>query len=172
MPFQHWTGSAYQVSEEFPHPELRFLRLAVNTGHPGRSSGSGVIRRWTAPHDGVVSINGTVKHAREKSDGIIATIRHNDLQIHTPVVRGEGKTVAKSVAVKQGDFIDFIASPGDSSIADSHVWSIRVRGVGGDLAGQLWDSRADFAGPPPPALDPLSQLAQALMLANEFLYLD
>jgi hypothetical protein len=35
-----------------------------------------------------------------------------------------------------------------------------------------WDSREDFAAPPPAPLSPWEQLAQALLLTNEFMFID
>ena len=36
----------------------------------------------------------------------------------------------------------------------------------------VWDAQADFKAPPPPKLEPLEQMAQALLMTNEFLFID
>jgi hypothetical protein len=36
----------------------------------------------------------------------------------------------------------------------------------------VWDAQADFKGPPPPKLQPLEQMAHALLMTNEFLFVD
>ena len=71
-----------------------------------------------------------------------------------------------------GDVVDFVVSPNANSNSDSHAWVVQIDGIEGDLIGQAWNSQRDFASPPPPPLEPLAQLAQALLLTNEFLYLD
>jgi hypothetical protein len=48
---------------------------------------------------------------------------------------------------------------------------LATTGSGGDGA-QSWDAQKDFAGPPMQLLNRWEQLAQALMLANEFVFLD
>ena len=37
---------------------------------------------------------------------------------------------------------------------------------------QLWHSANDFSGPAPPRLNPWEQLAQALLVSNEFVFVD
>jgi hypothetical protein len=46
-----------------------------------------------------------------------------------------------------------------------------VTGAGGD-ATRLWDAEKDFTGPARGELDRWQQLAQVLLLANEFIFLD
>ena len=36
----------------------------------------------------------------------------------------------------------------------------------------VWDAQAEFKGPPPAKLQPLEQMAQALLITNEFLFID
>ena len=36
----------------------------------------------------------------------------------------------------------------------------------------VWDAQADFQPPPPPKLEPLEQVAHALLMTNEFLFVD
>jgi hypothetical protein len=36
----------------------------------------------------------------------------------------------------------------------------------------VWDGQADFKAPPPPKLQPLEQMAHALLMTNEFLFVD
>ncbi|MEM9366632.1 MAG: PSD1 and planctomycete cytochrome C domain-containing protein [Planctomycetota bacterium] len=170
--FAHWTGSEYQVGETFPDPILKHLRVASTAAHPGKDADQGVIRRWVAPADGTIRIRGFLKHARERSDGVLAIVRGDGVYETYNVNRSESRTDIDDVKVRSGQVIDFIGSPKASPSSDSYVWTVRIHGVSGDLNGKHWDSRADFAGPPAPAMRPLAQFAQALLLTNEFLYLD
>lgn len=171
-PLPHWTGQFYQMSEEFPDPVGKHIRLTATSGHPGINNDHAVIRRWIAPNDGEVNVNGTIKHSREKSDGVIAAVRSGETFETFEVCRSEAKTLVKRIPVKAGDCIDFITAPGKTTSSDSFSWTCLVVGVRGDLTGKTWRSNTEFASPPPPALTPIAQLAQALLLTNEFLYLD
>lgn len=169
----HWTGNSYQASDQLPDPEMRFVRATSAGGHPGENDQVSLVRRWVAPDSGRVRIRGTLKHSREGSDGVVASIRHRGTILATvPLAMGQAKTTVPVIDVKAGEIIDLIVAPGPTSRADSFSWIATIQGAGGQLDGRSWDSRADFRGPPPPMLDPIAQLAQALMLTNEFLYLD
>jgi hypothetical protein len=168
----HWTGKFYQAAVDFPDPELGHLRLTDSGAHTGRDNDHSVIRRWIAPDDGIVNVNGTVKHSRENGDGVIAVVRSGSVYESFDACRSEAKTLVKRIEVKQGDVIDFIVAPGKTATSDAHTWIVLIRGVGGNLLDLEWRSNTGFSAPPPPALTPLAQLAQALLLTNEFLYLD
>jgi Protein of unknown function (DUF1553)/Protein of unknown function (DUF1549)/Planctomycete cytochrome C len=168
----HWTGSAYQVSQEFPDPELGHVRVTTNTSHPGRSPQFGVIRRWIAQASGTLSIAGELQHARDKGDGVIGAIRHPGGRVEFSVNQSAAQTKIANVEVKAGDIIDFIVSPGENGNSDAHSWSVTLTGKSGEIKGKSWSSARDFAPPQPPKLSAMAQLAQALLLTNEFLYLD
>ncbi len=170
--FPHWTGQAYQGSATFPDPTLKFLQQTSSGGHPGSKESLGTVRRWFAPTSGTVKIDGTVIHTREKSDGVLATICSGEWFKSWTVVRSEVETEIPILNVKAGVVIDFVVSPGKSPSADTYTWDVIVTGIEGGLSGQTWDSKSEFHGPLPPPLSPLAQLAQALLLTNEFLYLD
>jgi hypothetical protein len=36
----------------------------------------------------------------------------------------------------------------------------------------VWDAQADFKNPPPPKLTALERMAQALLITNEFMFVD
>ncbi len=171
-PFPHWSGKAYQGSDIFPDPTLKFLQQNASGGHPGHKESLGTVRRWIAPAAGTVQVSGTVIHTREKSDGVIALVCSGDLMKSWTVVRSEVETEIPSINVQAGDVIDFVVSPGKSPSADTYTWDLILTGTEGGLSGQTWDSKSEFHGPLPPPLSPLAQLAQALLLTNEFLYLD
>ncbi len=170
--FPHWTGQAYQGSAEFPDPNYRFLRLTADGGHPGNVAEEGTVRRWTAPGTGTINIRGKIVHTRDNSDGVIAIIHGKSVDQTFNALKSEVDTHIDGLAVQAGEVIDFVVSPGKSPSADTYTWVVKIQGVGGELQSQSWDSQADFHAPPPPPLSPLAQLAQALLLTNEFLYVD
>lgn len=173
-PLSHWTGKAYQFSNEYPHPTMKHAKLFAAGGDVGSDEDHSVIRRWTAPNDGAIRVAGTLRHSREGGDGVQGIIRAGDIREVFHVARSETKPKSPRIDVKRGEVVDFIVSPGPKSNtnSDSFTWQIAVIGVDGDLAGTIWRSQPEFASPPPPPLSPLAQLAQALLLSNEFLYVD
>jgi hypothetical protein len=173
-PLPHWTGKFYQASETFPDPEFKHARLISAGGHPGQDTEHCVVRRWTAPESGTVRVAGTLRHSRDKGDGVIAIVRHKETNQSFQTFNGTAKTVVPPMQVRRGDRIDLVVSPGKTTTADAYVWQVAIIGIGGKLKGETWKTQDDFGPPPPPPppLKPLAQLAQALMLTNEFLYLD
>ncbi|QDT02298.1 Planctomycete cytochrome C [Rubripirellula lacrimiformis] len=171
-PLPHWTGAFYQASDQFPDPVLKHVRMTNRGGHPGDGDAKSLIRRWTAPDDGVVSVSGTLKHSRDGSDGVVAAVRTRVDSTGFVAAQSTVETAVDRIEVKRGDVVDFVVSAGPTTRADSFAWTVVVQGIEGQLAGRTWDSVSDFQGPPPPPLSPLAQLAQGLMLTNEFLYLD
>jgi hypothetical protein len=92
-------------------------------------------------------------------------------------------TRVSGISVKQGDTIDFVVdcgASGDYSF-DSFAWTITItkqaapQAAAGDDTGSTWDSAAEFTGPAPKALQPLSaweKYAQVLLESNEFAFVD
>jgi hypothetical protein len=82
-------------------------------------------------------------------------------------------TPLAEVSVKKGDVLDFAVDCREHTMADSFSWAPTVAVVaapGGKAASCT--ALADFAGPPPPLLTPWEQCAQALLLTNEFWFVD
>ena len=119
-------------------------------------------------------------HVRQSASGSPATTElgawrvFNDKQA-TPVDR---------LAVRQGDAIDFIVTAGGNPSSDAFGWSPTVIAEdqapeaedrdrsGPAAAGWRWSAARDFGPPPAPLLSPWEQVAQALLLTNEFWFLD
>jgi Protein of unknown function (DUF1553)/Protein of unknown function (DUF1549)/Planctomycete cytochrome C len=178
LEFPYWTGQAYQGSSEFPDPQLGHARLTPNGGHPGKGR-MACVRRFVIPAAGTASANGQLKHARDQGDGIIAKIIHRQSNgKSTPV--GESWTVFNSDAVTKtdsfqvakGDFIDLVVESGRSSSSDAFTWTTDIEIDFDGESSTKWSSQEGFKPPLPAMLDGWEQLAQALMLTNEFIYID
>jgi mono/diheme cytochrome c family protein len=176
-PLAFFDGTNYQFGGEFPDRKLGHLRLSASGGHPGRTERDPVIRRWIAPVDGTVAVSGTLEHLRDKGDGIRGRVLAAD-----GTVLGEWmafnervETTLPTIEVSRGDVLDFAVDCRRNASSDAFSWAPQV-----DLAvrpGQppraaSWNAREDFAGPPPPLLAPWEQCAQALLLTNEFWFID
>ena len=76
-------------------------------------------------------------------------------------------------ALEAGDKLDFVVGPGKSDTHDDFEWSIVIRRSDPDPSAsgspRVWSSRIDFRGP---QVGPWVQYAQALLLLNEFVYVD
>ena len=150
QPFAHWTGSQWQASSAFPDSVVGHAFLHASAGHPGNSQQRSVIRRWTAPESGIISIKGTLKHHSESGDGVRSRVISNRVGLAGSWL-SKTNTVETNVArieVQQGDILDFVTDCLEADTSDSFDWAFHLQLT--DNAGQergRWDSAADFHGP-------------------------
>jgi len=192
-PLPYFDGRNYQGSATFPDPELFHLRLTATGGHPGRGNRA-AIRRWVAPRDALVKVRGELAHLRDRGDGVEGRMVHvRQSASGSPattelgawrVFNDKQATPVDGLAVRQGDAIDFIVTAGGNPSSDAFGWSPTVIAEdqapeaedrdrsGPAAAGRRWAAARDFGPPPAPLLSPWEQVAQALLLTNEFWFLD
>ena len=72
VPFSHFTGSAWQTSPAMPDPRTGWAMINADGGHPGNDQEHAAIRRWIAPANGAVHVEGTLKVTEAGGDGIRA----------------------------------------------------------------------------------------------------
>ncbi|MCA9178459.1 MAG: PSD1 domain-containing protein [Planctomycetales bacterium] len=165
----------WQGGEQLPDPRLGWAMLSKTGGHPGMEWAA--IRRWVAPRDGVLTIRGLVKHPADQGDGVQASVvSSREGAIWNTAVRTSEKSLDVQVTVKQGDTIDLVAEAGESANHDSFHWTVTLtlddaEGAAPSGGRRRWDSQEDF-GPRVEPLSPWAQLAQALLMSNELLFLD
>ena len=178
LPF--FSGSAWQGGEQFPDTKLGWAQLTADGGHPGNDHGHAVIRRWTAPADGTISIDSEAKHEVAAGNGIRCSIFSNRDGVlnQFPLHNGTKTVNLASVAVKAGDTLDFVVDINGELNSDQHRWTINIQerstvaGTSDTTTGRTWNSQRDFTGPPVSLLKPWEQLVQVLLLSNEFLFVD
>ncbi|TWU49739.1 Planctomycete cytochrome C [Rubripirellula reticaptiva] len=176
-PLTHFTGDRWQTSETFPHDSPNgYAFLDRENGHTPRANDMAVVRRFTVPFDAKVSIRGQIGH-RDQGDGVnvgvwIGGKRRfftNQKSNQRPIGPIEGKA-------KSGETIDLVVSPGESDSFDSFFLRATLQLVGDDGRRVETNTVRDFSGPRTDAtgepLDRLAQLAQVLMLSNEFAFVD
>lgn len=184
-PLPVYTGREYQAGPEYPDRALGHARLTKSGGHPGRNQELAVVRRWVAPRKLVVDVAGEVAHLSDKGDGVRARlIGPKGTLLGEWIARNERVDAeVRGVAVEAGETLDFVVDCRTAPTADAFTWAptITAAKAGPTAAGDAtagmagptaWDAAADFAPPPPPLLSPWEQLAQALLLTNEFLFID
>lgn len=178
-PLSHFTGSDWQGGPSRPDPTTGWVSLNANGGHPG-PIGFAAVRRWTAPYDGTIALDGELKHGSAEGDGVYGYLISNTAgvlwqgHVHNSSVMSE----FSGVAVKAGDTIDLVVDSGASESFDSFTWHPRIQMLepadGNNRAGRPreWLSRLGFEGPPPTPMEPWSKYAQVLLMSNEFMFVD
>ena len=178
QPLATFKDNRWQVDGEFPSKTvLAYANLDADGGHPGGGDSGAVVRRWTAPASGTVEIRGVVEHPSENGDGVIASVHVGTREVFRQT-RKNGKTDygPLTAEVKEGETIDFAASRGETLSHDGFRWraEIRLTSDEGDVI--TADSKKDFSGPVDrpdrQPLDRLQQLAQVLLMSNEFAFVD
>jgi hypothetical protein len=184
-PLPHFDLQArrYQGAATFPDRDHGFVSVSAGGGHPGDGIAMASVRRWTAPHDGAVAISGEISvGAKGGGDGIRARIISSRAgQLGEWVVdRSNGvssATLIPKVQVVAGEILDFTVDCRETTTSDGYRWAPVLRSLQmpeqpSGFQKTVWDAQADFVAPPPPRLTPLEQMAQALLMTNEFMFVD
>jgi len=174
----HYDGKAWGGGPSWPDATLGWARITAEGGHPGDDLARSTFRRWTSPVRGEVAIDSTLVHDVAGGDGVRAWVvssRHGVLKkdvVHNARVDFR----VEKIAVEPGDTIDFVVDVRDGLNSDQHLWAPKIRVVSPTAEGTPepsdWDASRDFNGPPTRRLKPWEQLAQVLLMANEFLFVD
>ncbi|MEO1617467.1 MAG: DUF1553 domain-containing protein [Planctomycetota bacterium] len=171
----HFDGERYSPETKFPSGEYGYLMLNRAGGHPGKTSEQASILRWIAPEDMVIRLAGLIERKSDRGNGIEAIVRIDQREVfRKKLVTGSEKSVAGFHSVKAGQTVDFVVDPLGNSNSDGYRWTVLVeqRDASKKEVVRSWRSAQDFAPPPPPAMSPWEQAAQALMMTNEFLFVD
>jgi hypothetical protein len=175
----HFTGDAWQGGPAWPDDKLGWVQLSADGGHAGNDLKHAAIRRWVAPLDGALSISGSLKHEHQPGDGINARVvsSREGLLGNWIVHNGKVETQIQRTEVKMGDTLDFVVDFRANLHSDMFKWAQILRVLEPNAASDPleWSARKEFAGPPAPLPHPLSaweKYAQALLEANEFIFVD
>ncbi len=185
-PFGHFDAQArrYQGSSTYPDRARHgFAAVTETGGHPGDGIDMASIRRWTAPHDGTFSIAGDLSvSAKGTGDGVRARVisSRNGLLgewILDRVNLSSSPTVLPMLKISAGETLDFTVDCRETTSGDGYRWGPVIRSLRPPEEAPkgmqtVWDAQADFKAPPPPKLSPLQQIAQALLMTNEFMFID
>jgi mono/diheme cytochrome c family protein len=166
-----FAGGVYRGGAQFPDPKLHYLMLNAQGGHPGIDAAHSAIRRWTSPADTLVSISGLLAHREAQGDGVrlrIISSRSGSLGEWT-VHNSEAAVDVRSLLVRKGDRIDFVVDPREGHAFDSFFWAPTIVDLN---AKTVWRAEKEFAPPRPATLNQLALYAQALMMTNEFMFVD
>jgi hypothetical protein len=178
-PLPHFSGTAWQGGSSFPDPTLGWVQLSAAGGHPGNDLKHAVVRRWTAPVSGRFRVRSKLTHEPSVGDGIRAFVSHSRRGLlRSATVHHSSEAIdVEALETDAGDTIDFVVDIREGLNSDQFLWSPEVAleslaGTGTASPQHVWNSEADFRGPANSMLDRWGQLAQVLMLSNEFMFVD
>ncbi len=167
----HWTGNAWQGGPKLPDPQTGWVTLNAEGGHP--SAKEAAVKRFIAPRDMVVTLNGRVHRNAEVGNGVLARLvssRQGQLAEWIIEPKQSVASPVTSIELRAGETLDFaVESRGDEN-SDSFVWRATLRAADGTE----YSSQAQFHGPTPneKPLTAWERYAQALLATNEFVFVD
>jgi uncharacterized protein DUF1553 len=174
QPLPRYVEKTWQGGEKLPDGALGWVCLTADGGHPGDAAHA-AIRRWIAPAAGTVRIDGVLSHPSQVGDGVRGRVISSRAGVvgSWDVVHKDDVTKVESIEVQKGDTIDFIVDPRATVETDSFSWTVTVRLEGAESASdQTWDSIKDFHGRLHVPLTRWQELAQVLLMSNEFVFVD
>ncbi|MEQ9410620.1 MAG: PSD1 and planctomycete cytochrome C domain-containing protein [Fuerstiella sp.] len=159
---------------ELPDPQLGWCMLTATGGHAGGDRKHCTIRRWVADQDSLIRIDSRLKHANSDGDGVTGLIIAPNGLLASAQVHNQSQPIpAAEVSVVAGDTIDFVIDCGANESHDSFEWRITIQQSVDGRKVRDWQSDREFSGAQPAErLQPLEQLAQTLLLTNEFMFVD
>lgn len=164
----HFTGSSWQGGPDLPDPKTGWVHLRAGSGHPGHGDHAAILR-WRAPRDVQASLQGTLERPAEQGDGlrVLALVEGQVLATWEVGPRGKVPTTLEDLTLRSGQFLDLVVESKGEEGWDSFTWNPIITEPGATLP--LAEAKAGFSGP---GLDVWPQLAQVLLLSNEFLFVD
>ena len=176
VPMNDFRSESWQSDDSKKDSRVAGARLYASGGSP--SKGFAVIRRWIAPRDGTITIEGPISHRQKEGDGVLCRIissRSGELG-KWEVFNGQFPVKLQKTFVKQGDTIDFIAEPRQDTLKDYFSWSpaIKMEAAGAQTGDTLeWSAKKDFSGEVEmQRLAPWEKFAQVLLETNELTFVN
>ncbi len=170
-PLPYFNGEAWQGSATWPDAKLGWVQLTATGGHPGNDRTHAAVRRFVAPRALTLSLKSVLVHEPPQGDGIrgfLVSSRQGLLQ-QEKVHKGKAEFLREQLTLEAGETLDFVVDIGDGLAYDQFLWEAEMIEAG---TGTKFHSREQFAGQRTDQLSPWAQLAQTLLLTNEFLFLD
>ena len=174
-----FTGKAWQPAAKSSEAQLGKISLTAGGGMPGNKFAA--IRRWTAPRDGFVAIDGVLSHGGKEGDGVqgrIVSSRFGAIG-QWVVLKNKFPTKLPRLLVQRGDTLDFVVDSRSNPLADNFSWAPKIHlsptqpGADGVVD---WDAREDFGGPEnleaKDRLNGWEKFAQVLLETNELTFVN
>ena len=152
--------------------DLDWAFLSATGGHPGLKPDQAVVRRWTVTEPTDVRVRGMLKHTNEQGNGVRGSIivrgkeKLGEWTVHNTVAT----TMVESIQVAPGDTIDFVTDCLGDTNSDTFEWKVRL--LSSDESLVRSSSEREFSSAQPVVMTIWEQAAQALLLTNEFCFID
>ena len=174
-PLPKFASGSWRGGDDIPDIQLGWVHATASGGHPG-APGKAVIRRWTSPFDGSIRIEGTLSHPGKEGDGVRAQVVVAGAGIVGTWTAKSGKATIHTdpFRVKKGTTVDFVVDCRSEESHDSFDWIPRIVPTS-PARMAVRDASALFGGPGtlgPSGLSRLERYAHALMISNEFFFID
>ncbi len=164
-----------------PDKDWHYAMWNPTGGHTGHADIAPVIR-WTAPTDDTIRVFGKLKKESAQGNGVrgwIVSSMHGILKDVLVAPAAEEVVGLGKLEVKKGETLTFaVGSEGDTN-SDSFNWAPEIHHLNADgTTTLLTNAKTDFCGKDHWPLNrtkpqsPVSQLAQVLMMSNEFQFVD
>jgi cytochrome c553 len=174
QPLQTVREGRLQYGEQLPDPQLGYVFLNKSGGHTGNSPQHCAIRRWRTQRDCRVLVHGVISHANEQGDGIRMRVVAPggkvlaDVSVHN----GTQPLAVPAIELRAGEWLDFVADCAGGPSHDTFGSRFVVSQSMGTGAPRVWKSEEDFREVAAPRQDAWAQLAQTLLMTNEFCFVD
>ncbi len=169
-PMERFTNGVWQVTGFRPDQKFGALHISAEGGYPGNYPQQAAIRRWTAPQDGFISVDGMLVHTGTVGDGITGRIISSGAgQIGGwNILKSQVNTKLPRVQVKAGDTIDFVVDCRTNPQGDSFTWAPTVK-----MDGRDYNAKSEFGGVTGPRrLVTWEKFAQVLLETNELTFVN
>lgn len=157
---------------KMPDPTIGWSMLTAKGGHPGGDIAHCVIRRWAANSDCQLHITGQLKHKNENGDGVLGLVLLNGKIVEQQAAHNRSRKFDSRTDIKAGGRLEFVTFCQANESHDSFDWPVTIYQFANGQAVREWNSEADFSASKATRLSPLAQLAQVLMMTNEFTFID
>ncbi|HYG76464.1 MAG TPA: PSD1 and planctomycete cytochrome C domain-containing protein [Planctomycetota bacterium] len=168
----YFAGDAWQGGKKWPDERFGWVRLTADGGHCGNDRMHDAIRRWVAPANGTINIEGKLAHPHPQGDGVIARIVSSQRGVLASwtVHNHSVMTNLMGIEVQAGETIDFLVSLRSTIDYDEFTWAPVIRTMNME-----WHTTRDFGKPLIPPAEKLGaweRYVQVLLLSNEFMFVD
>lgn len=161
---------SWQGGKKLPDTRLGWCLLNAQGGHPGKNSEFAVIRRWTAPHDGEIHIDGELAHSQKQGNGVRGSLLIDQRSIEEWSVHQSAERTFAKVQIEAGTQIDFVVDSRGNESFDSFNWRVKIAYV--NRQGESFDSEKQFSSERVKPITPWAQVIQALLASNELMFVD
>jgi hypothetical protein len=179
-PLPHFQVNAWQGGTAWPDPTLGWVQLTATGGHAGNDLAHAAIRRWVAPRDLTVRVEGDLRHGYVQGNGVSARIvsSRDGTVGHWTVHNSNAATESTPLELHRGDTLDFVVDHAGDLGYDMFTWAPVITVVGDAPASDIarWSAADNFTGDAdatrPPPLGPWEMYAHVLLSTNEFVFVD